>query len=841
VNEGTLELEVSAVTSGAWHIAEGAKLIARGAQATGASSFQGEGDIDFLGSANIEGAYTITGITRTTRSLQFNTPAPISLPSLVVDGLFASVSGTAAITVTESLTWSGSISGSGVAETFALGAGATGIIPAGAGATLSSRTFNNSGSITWTGAATPAGSILGFGGNAVFNNLAGATFTAAGNSNGGTQGQAFTTSGTFNNAGEFVKSGAGTTTRLNWGFANSGLVSAESGRLEIATLTAPGGSFEVASGASLYLRRNSNFDVSTFDFTGSYAVADGGFLEFARGHLRAAATFSSTGGTITFAENMLISRDSVPASLLRFTGSTGVLPPSGTFTAARVELVAGGGLSPSGAAGRVRITESFQWSGGFVAGTGPFPSAAGGTVELATGSSTTLSGTGSVGAGTLQIDGAFLFQPGSQLRVGAGAVVRPGSTLTVSDGASLFLAPSTSAAQDATIRGGSVSTTGTGVLQVGATRSVIAGSSYGTLDDVDFSGTAELTQNLSSLRLVNGSTITGRVRATAVAPASFVALELHQNASLADFVFEDATPLGNGNAVFAIIGNRSVTLGSSTEFSRVRNVLGDFFNSSTGLISETGAAHLVNAGRIATDGAGRFTSFAALTTFENRGVLEVTAGARMFSDLSFTQTAGRITIGAGSSFTMSNPTYRASTRVLTLAGGVLEGAGTFVGNLVLSGGKIAPGMSPGLLTIQGDVTATTGEFAFELGGTARGTDFDALDVTGTVNLVAAGANVLSVTFVNAFGAAVQSTDVFNLITAGGLVGEFANVVSGERLSTTDGLGSFVVHYGAGSSFGAGNVVLTDYLGAAAIPEPSSATLLGAFAACATVALRRRRR
>ena len=44
-----------------------------------------------------------------------------------------------------------------------------------------------------------------------------------------------------------------------------------------------------------------------------------------------------------------------------------------------------------------------------------------------------------------------------------------------------------------------------------------------------------------------------------------------------------------------------------------------------------------------------------------------------------------------------------------------------------------------------------------------------------------------------------------------LLGTISNVASGERLATTDGLGSFLVHYGPTSTFNANQVVLTDFL------------------------------
>jgi len=53
-----------------------------------------------------------------------------------------------------------------------------------------------------------------------------------------------------------------------------------------------------------------------------------------------------------------------------------------------------------------------------------------------------------------------------------------------------------------------------------------------------------------------------------------------------------------------------------------------------------------------------------------------------------------------------------------------------------------------------------------------------------------------------------SISVFN--AAGGLFGVFANVASGQRLTTLDGLGSFLVHYGPSSPFNSNQVVLADF-------------------------------
>lgn len=65
-----------------------------------------------------------------------------------------------------------------------------------------------------------------------------------------------------------------------------------------------------------------------------------------------------------------------------------------------------------------------------------------------------------------------------------------------------------------------------------------------------------------------------------------------------------------------------------------------------------------------------------------------------------------------------------------------------------------------------------------------------------------------------------------LSAAGNITGEFSNIASGQRLNTTDGLGSFLVHYGTGSAFNPRQIVLTNFQ--RNIPEPTALTLFCAI-------------
>ena len=55
------------------------------------------------------------------------------------------------------------------------------------------------------------------------------------------------------------------------------------------------------------------------------------------------------------------------------------------------------------------------------------------------------------------------------------------------------------------------------------------------------------------------------------------------------------------------------------------------------------------------------------------------------------------------------------------------------------------------------------------------------------------------------------TDTITILTTGGgIFGVFSNVTTGQRLLTADGMGSFVVNYGAGSTFNQNQIILSAF-------------------------------
>ncbi len=185
------------------------------------------------------------------------------------------------------------------------------------------------------------------------------------------------------------------------------------------------------------------------------------------------------------------------------------------------------------------------------------------------------------------------------------------------------------------------------------------------------------------------------------------------------------------------------------------------------------------------------------------GEIKVDAGKLQFSN-TFTQIAGSLAVA-------NNATLQFDSG-LNLSAGKLGGSGTIIGNVTTSG-EISPGNSAGTFNITGDLTfGSTSGLKVELGGTTQGTEYDFLDITGAATLN----GTLSLSFISNFEISAQSTDTFIIVDSSALSGQFSNVSNGSRITTTDGLGSFIVNY---SSIA---VSLSDFQ---AVPEPSTWALM----------------
>lgn len=172
---------------------------------------------------------------------------------------------------------------------------------------------------------------------------------------------------------------------------------------------------------------------------------------------------------------------------------------------------------------------------------------------------------------------------------------------------------------------------------------------------------------------------------------------------------------------------------------------------------------------------------------------------------------GPTTVHANGSLNLENgsfvtPTIDVQGGQFNWTGGYLQ-VGLFQGNLTNQGGTLAPGGAAfGSTTVNGTYSQfSAGSLEFDLGGLSSGSSHDLVGITGSAIL----GGQLGLKLVNGFLPTPSDTlTIFN--AAGGLFGVFNNVASGQRLSTLDGAGSFMVNYGIGSEYNQNQIVLSNF-------------------------------
>jgi hypothetical protein len=162
------------------------------------------------------------------------------------------------------------------------------------------------------------------------------------------------------------------------------------------------------------------------------------------------------------------------------------------------------------------------------------------------------------------------------------------------------------------------------------------------------------------------------------------------------------------------------------------------------------------------DNAGTFIRTGAVgtvtfTTITNSGTFSVEVGTTSLETL--VQTAGSTHLG--SNFTASGN--------VRIEAGTLTGRGS-IGGWLYNNGTVNPGASPGLITAASLTNTAASTLNIELGGTAAGTNYDQIRLTGAAHLD----GTLRVMTANNF--APQLSNRFTILTHASRVGTFANII-----------------------------------------------------------------
>ena len=242
----------------------------------------------------------------------------------------------------------------------------------------------------------------------------------------------------------------------------------------------------------------------------------------------------------------------------------------------------------------------------------------------------------------------------------------------------------------------------------------------------------------------------------------------------------------SGNAIVLDQGIAATNVSGTTNYNIATTFVGN-----DGTISQTGggtfavnSAMNLGGGTLALSGAGDFTG---LDLVSNGSLIVGTAGSGTVNIAgTMPGLAGPIVVNSGT----LNLTGNLALAGVTVNGGTLKGTGTPKGINAL-GGTVSPGASPAQVPVAGNFNlAGPATLNVELNGTTVGTQYDQLDVTGTVTL--GGTLAASLGFVPTNG---NTFTIINNDGADPVVGTFAGLPNNAALMI--GGTPFVVKYNGG--------------------------------------------
>lgn len=527
----------------------------------------------------------------------------------------------------------------------------------------------------------------------------------------------------------------------------------------------------IAQGATLRLI-NGFFD----NTNGVIEAQSGGIVELSAATISGGLITASGGGFIRAASNSSLNGDVSPVSIdcaIDANNSVdialrGMIQNSGSLN-----------LNAAGSATDIQATDGVVTltGGGFI---NMANSVSARIVGLSGGSlvnvDNTIRGSGAIGVGTLDVTNQGLIIANQSVELTVDPATNPfintgvlratsGGTLSLTSGAFNNHGGSIEAEDNslitlvsATISGGELSTTGSGIIRI--------------ITAATFDGTAHIPSNSGYIELMNNADViflgafnnSGTIHLASV--ASVTDFELHNGPVTLTGGGQVTTSNMSTNRIFGVSGGSLINVDNTISGSGSLGLgLTPITNQGTILANQSVALTiapdstfgLVNSGTL------RATNSATMTIaagpFTTSGNVIVDPGATISRTGAFTQTSGATTV---------NGTLIA-TGPIQIQGGTLFGSGTITGS-VTSSGITAPGNSAGQLNISGTYTQqSSGTLAVEIGGPTPGSQYDRLAVGSAANLD----GTITISFINGFTPMIGQT--FTVMTYPSRTGTFANV------------------------------------------------------------------
>ncbi|WP_420403915.1 DUF4347 domain-containing protein [Nisaea sp.] len=291
-------------------------------------------------------------------------------------------------------------------------------------------------------------------------------------------------------------------------------------------------------------------------------------------------------------------------------------------------------------------------------------------------------------------------------------------------------------------------------------------------------GTGSVTLNGGNLTVTGATTIDN-----AVALSSNATITNSADVTLSGVVSGANNLTKDGASTLTLSGTNTYS-GTTTVSNGTLSVSADG-NLGTGSVTLNGG-NLTVTGATTIDNAVALSSNATITNSADVTLSGVISGANNLTKdgagsltLSATNTySGTTTVSSGS--LSVNGAINGGGAVTVSSGATLGGSGSISGGVtVSSGGTLAPGNSPGTLST-GNLTLSSGSTGrFEINGTTAGTEYDQIDVTGSVDVTGA-------TLATSVGFTSSTGDLFTLIANDGadaVTGTFSGLAEGATFNS----------------------------------------------------------